>query len=129
MRRGIGFYHAAALKSQSDHAYSLRILTRAFMPMACKPTREGLSAAIFWLRVRAGWSESGPRGEEPLGKKESAERDALTAGDGTEWGQLVTGVLLDELHEIAKVAAAERIIGHPLLHPRILGSRYRPHDV
>ena len=57
--------------------------------MACKPTREGLSAAIFWLRVRAGWSESGPRAEEPLGKKESAERDALTAGDGTEWGQLV----------------------------------------
>ena len=57
--------------------------------MACKPTREGLSAAIFWLRVRAGWSESGPRAEESLGKKESAERDALTAGDGTEWGQLV----------------------------------------
>jgi hypothetical protein len=27
--------------------------------------------------------------EEPLGKKESAERDALTAGDGTEWGRLV----------------------------------------
>jgi len=59
--------------------------------MACKPTREGLSAAIFWLKVRAGWSEYAPRprGEEPLGKKESAERDALTAGDGTEWGRLV----------------------------------------
>ena len=57
--------------------------------MACKPTREGLSAAIFWLRVRAGWSESGPRAEETPGKKESAERDALTAGDGTEWGRLV----------------------------------------
>ena len=58
--------------------------------MACKPTREGLSAAIFWLKVRAGWSEYAPkRVEEPLGKKESAERDALTAGDGTEWGQLV----------------------------------------
>ena len=27
--------------------------------------------------------------EEPLGKKESAERDALTAGEGNEWGQLV----------------------------------------
>ena len=29
--------------------------------MACKPTREGLSAAIFWLKVRAGWSEYSPR--------------------------------------------------------------------
>jgi len=59
--------------------------------MACKPTREGLSAAIFWLKVRAGWSEYAPRlrGEEPLGKKEASERDALTAGDGTEWGRLV----------------------------------------
>ena len=59
--------------------------------MACKPTREGLSAAIFWLKVRAGWSEYAPRprSEEPLGKKELAERDALTAGSGSEWGQLV----------------------------------------
>jgi hypothetical protein len=59
--------------------------------MACKPTREGLSAAIFWLKVRAGWSEytPGPRSEETLGKKEAAERDSLTAGDGNEWGRLV----------------------------------------
>ena len=49
--------------------------------LACKPTREGLSAAIFWLKVRAGWSEYAPgsRAEEPLGKKEAAERDALAA--------------------------------------------------
>ena len=59
--------------------------------MACKPTREGLSAAIFWLKVRAGWSEYAPRprAEETPGKKEAAERDALTAGDGNEWGRLV----------------------------------------
>src|SRR6188472_2946349 len=59
--------------------------------MACKPTREGLSAAIFWLKVRAGWSEYAPKrpAEAPLGKKEAAERDALTAGEGNEWGQLV----------------------------------------
>jgi hypothetical protein len=59
--------------------------------MACKPTREGLSAAIFWLKVRAGWSEYTPKrpAEEPVGKKEAAERDALTAGDGNEWGRLV----------------------------------------
>jgi hypothetical protein len=62
--------------------------------MACKPTREGLQAAIFWLRVRAGWSEYSPRplplrADEPLGKKAAAQADALTAGKGTEWGHLV----------------------------------------
>ena len=62
--------------------------------MACKPTREGLQAAIFWLRVRAGWSEYSPRppsahAAEPLGKKAAAQADALTAGQGTEWGHLV----------------------------------------
>ena len=59
--------------------------------MACKPTREGLQAAIFWLRVRAGWSEYAPRppAPEPLGKKAAAEAEALTAGRGTEWGHLV----------------------------------------
>ena len=59
--------------------------------MACKPTREGLQAAIFWLRVRAGWSEYTPRSPvpEPLGKKATAEAEALTAGRGTAWGHLV----------------------------------------
>jgi hypothetical protein len=59
--------------------------------MACKPTREGLQAAIFWLRVRAGWSEYSPRPPAPesLGKKATAKAEALTAGRGTEWGHLV----------------------------------------
>ena len=38
--------------------------------LACKPNREGLQAAIFWLRVRAHWSEYSPRPPmmpEPLG--------------------------------------------------------------
>lgn len=59
--------------------------------MACKPNREGLQAAIFWLRVRAHWSEYTPRPvqPEPLGKKATAEAEALTAADGTEWSRLV----------------------------------------
>jgi hypothetical protein len=58
--------------------------------MACKPNREGLQAAIFWLRVRAGWSEYAPRTPaEPLGKKAAAQAEALAAGQGTEWGHLV----------------------------------------
>ena len=53
--------------------------------MACKPTREGLQAAIFWLRVRAHWSEYTPRPPampEPLGKKATPAAEALTAGRG-----------------------------------------------
>ena len=59
--------------------------------MACKPNREGLQAAIFWLRVRAHWSEFTPRSPapEPLGKKAMAEAEALTGAQGTEWGHLV----------------------------------------
>ena len=66
--------------------------------IACKPTREGLDAAKFWLRVRAGWSEYSPavprpgiHDEEstPLGKKELANRDAQTAEQGTKWHKLV----------------------------------------
>jgi hypothetical protein len=59
--------------------------------MACKPNREGLQAAIFWLRVRAHWSEYSPRPlyPEPLGKKATAEAEALTADEGTGWSGLV----------------------------------------
>jgi hypothetical protein len=59
--------------------------------MATKPNREGLQAAIFWLRVRAHRSEYSPRppAPEPLGKKATAEVEALTAAQGTEWGHLV----------------------------------------
>ena len=46
--------------------------------MACKPTREGLSAAIFWLKVGAG-SEYASKVQRPIGKKEPAGRDAMTA--------------------------------------------------
>lgn len=55
--------------------------------MACKPNRDGLVAAIFWLKVRAGWSEyKAPQRPEPLGKKEQAEVDAQTAIEGTSFG-------------------------------------------
>ena len=61
--------------------------------IACKPSREGLTAAMFWLRGRAGWSEYAPRRVESdvqsLGKKAQAELEAGTAHEGTEWGALL----------------------------------------
>jgi len=55
--------------------------------------REAVTAAIFWLKTRAHWSEytaPPPAKAAPLGKKEQAARDAETAGIGTDWGSLVS---------------------------------------
>ncbi len=59
--------------------------------------REGVTAAIFWLKCRAGWREASPLDmprqqapeEERLGKKELADRASEIAGKGTGWGDLV----------------------------------------
>jgi hypothetical protein len=58
--------------------------------IACKENREGLQAAIFWLRMRAGWRDpvtAAP--EEYTGKKATADITAKTAHEGTEWDGLV----------------------------------------
>lgn len=55
--------------------------------------REAVTAAIFWLKVRAHWSEytaAPPAKSVPLGKKQQATLDAERAALGTEWGSLVT---------------------------------------
>lgn len=57
-----------------------------------KPTRETITAVIFWLKCRAGWSEYAPApapAAAALGKKEQADLDATTAGRGTAWADLV----------------------------------------
>ena len=54
--------------------------------------REAVTAALFWLKTRAGWSEYAPAPPpvaKPLGKKEQAELDAREGSKGTEWGHLV----------------------------------------
>jgi hypothetical protein len=52
--------------------------------------REAVTAAIFWLKVRAGWSEYAPSPlPPPLGKKEQLQIDAVESAKGTEWGTLV----------------------------------------
>lgn len=57
--------------------------------------REAVTAAIFWLKCRAGWSETSPAPRSPqlaepqLGKKEQAQLDAQTAEVGTKWSEFV----------------------------------------
>ena len=55
--------------------------------------REAITAAIFWLKCRAGWSEYAPppppNKPAKLGKKDQAIQDAKNAGRGSAWGDLV----------------------------------------
>jgi hypothetical protein len=46
----------------------------------------GVTAAIFWLKTRAGWRE---QQAEELGKKEQREIVARTAERGTDWEALL----------------------------------------
>jgi hypothetical protein len=52
--------------------------------------REAVTAAMFWLKTRAGWSEymAVPR-PVTMGKKETADIEAATAAEGTHWSDLI----------------------------------------
>ena len=47
-------------------------------------TPQAVTAAIFWLKCRAGWRERPEEGEP--GKKARAAAAAREAGTGTDWG-------------------------------------------
>ena len=51
--------------------------------------REAVTAAIFWLKVRAGWREPPGVREYPLGKKQARQLAARTAAVGTPWEELL----------------------------------------
>jgi hypothetical protein len=54
--------------------------------------REAVVAAIFWLKTRARWAaapEITTPVEEEIGKKEQAQRAALTASKGTPWERIL----------------------------------------
>lgn len=50
--------------------------------------KEAVTACIFWLKCRAGWTEAG---NQPPGKKEIAAELARTAGVGSDWGDDLLG--------------------------------------
>lgn len=49
--------------------------------------KESVTAAIFWLKCRAGWRDGN---NEAGGKKAQVEDAAKTAGEGTGWGDDLT---------------------------------------
>jgi hypothetical protein len=53
---------------------------------------KSVTAAIFWLKARAGWKEDS--GMAAMGKKEIQHEEAKTNHKGTEWGDLLASVPL-----------------------------------
>jgi hypothetical protein len=65
-------------------------LAQNLLRIASGQDRQALIATIFALKSRFGWVEAvaPSQAKEPkLGKKEAAELAALTAGEGTDWGE------------------------------------------
>src|SRR4051812_36250655 len=63
--------------------------------------REAVTAAIFWLKVRAAWREPVGVREYPMEKKEAQRLAARTAAVGTPWEELL------ERHATLTASAAE----------------------
>lgn len=66
-------------------------VAQSLFKQATDTVKPSVVAAIFWLKVRAGWVEGCDREprEEVLGKKEQANRAARVAQQGTEWERLL----------------------------------------
>ena len=57
---------------------------------AVRGGREGTTAAIFWLKTRAGWTEFNAPRLRPPSKKEFELEQAMNAGKGTDWEDLLS---------------------------------------
>lgn len=68
-------------------------VAQSLFKQATDATKPNVVAAIFWLKARAGWRDKDvslvPADEPEVGKKEQANRAAVTAAEGTEWADLL----------------------------------------
>ena len=76
------FFH----ELESGHIEANANVAQSLFKMATDSEKPNVSAAIFWLKTRARWSEAK---EEELGKKEIARIAAESAGTNTEWENLL----------------------------------------
>lgn len=65
------------------------MIAQSLYRRALSNDKGAVAAAIFWLKSRAGWRDHGPVDDTnaSLGKKEIAQAEAQSAGQGTEWGE------------------------------------------
>lgn len=62
-------------------------VAQSLFRQATATDKPNVTAAIFWLKARAGWNDGSraPSDYEPPGKKAVAKEEAKTAAAGTEW--------------------------------------------
>jgi hypothetical protein len=60
-------------------------VAQSLFKMATDPSKPNVAAAIFWLKVRAGWKD-----RADVGVKEQREEAAKTADEGTSWEGLLS---------------------------------------
>ena len=71
---------------ETGHVKANSQVAQSLFGQATNKVKPNVSAAIFWLKCRAGWREDG--GEE-LGKKEAREVLSKVAEQGTSWEGLI----------------------------------------
>ena len=57
-------------------------VAKSLFDKATGPGKEGVTAAIFWLKARAGWRDGGEGG----GVKARLAQEAQAAGQNSDWG-------------------------------------------
>ena len=93
--KAIGISHPTLMKYYAEEiiagpAETNAKVAEALYLKALSGERNSVQAAIFWLKCRAGWRElPPPPAEEAIGKKEQANREAVTAARGTDWEQVL----------------------------------------
>lgn len=61
-------------------------VAQSLFKQATDPVKPNVTAAIFWLKTRARWTEATP---DDVGKKEQTQANAETADRGTAWQSLL----------------------------------------
>jgi hypothetical protein len=75
----------------NGHTKANAAVAQNLFKIATGPGREAVTAAIFWLKVRAGWHEYSPPhvSVEKLGKKAQQIEDAKHPDTGNKMGELM----------------------------------------
>jgi hypothetical protein len=79
-----------ALELETGSTEATAQVAQTLFNIATGNGKDAANACMFWLRCRAGWRDRDPHVEAP-GKKELAFEAARTAGEGTDWGDDLTG--------------------------------------
>ena len=75
---------------ETGHIVANSKVAQSLFKMATDKDKPNVTAAIFWLKTRARWTEAQPAGAEPPGKKEQAAETAKSAHHGTGWADLLS---------------------------------------